>query len=603
MAELIAVGKNKQQRYWQSLPEGETVLLGRAPRNGFSVPWDPLISREHAHLCLAHGKLCVRELPTARNPILFAGEPSKEFDVEPQGEFLIGDTTFRFEVRDTALMPVPPNQPRVVEHMLRADGQSARFENANGCLAALCQMPALISEARSDADLAARIVDLLLTSLRGALVSAVMQFDADIDCSDPDADPKLTRWNSRGDSVQRFRPSRRLMSRAFEQQQSVVHVWCEDQEPEANYTMTSDLDWAFCTPIPTAANEKWCLYVSGRRQFCGLRDVQSPEDLLGELRLAELMAQFIGAVRHVRALEHKHTEMLQFFSPAVIETLAGQNGASALEPRQGMVSVLFCDVRGFSRKVEESSDDLRALLGQVGEALSVMTQSILKFEGVIADFQGDAALGFWGWPNASDDAALLACRAALAIQDAFAIAAEDPQHPLHGYQIGIGVGHGEAIAGRIGAQEQIKVGVFGPVVNLASRLQDLTKQVGVPILVDGPTAAAIAGGLTADEAYCRRVARLRPCGIATPVEMFALTRPHDAASDLTVGEVVAFDRAVDAFLAGDWQAAKAALDEIPAQDGPSAFLRTAIEDLGGLAPADWDGCLTMARKDSAAAFA
>jgi len=601
MAELIAVGKNKQHR--QSLPEGETVLLGRAPRNGFSVPWDPLISREHAHLCLAGGKLSVRELATARNPILFAGAPSKEFDVQPQGEFLIGDTTFRFEVREARAQTVVAMQPRIVEHMLRADGTSARFENANLCLAALCQMPALISEARNDADLAARIVDLLLTSLRGALVAAVMQFDANVDGDDAETDPKLIRWNSRGDSVQRFRPSRRLMGRAFDQQQSVVHVWCDDQSAESNYTMTSDLDWAFCTPIPTAANEKWCLYVSGRRQFCGLRDVQSPEDLLGELRLAELMAQFIGAVRHVRALEHKHTEMLQFFSPAVIETLGRENGSSALEPRQGMVSVLFCDVRGFSRKVEESSDDLRALLGQVGEALSVMTQSILKFEGVIADFQGDAALGFWGWPNASEDAALLACRAALAIQDAFAAAADDPDHPLHGYQIGIGVGHGEAIAGRIGAQEQIKVGVFGPVVNLASRLQDLTKQVGVPILVDGPTAAAIAGGLAADEANCRRVARLRPCGIATPVDVFALTRPRDAAGDLAPPQVAAFDRAVAAFLAGDWQGAKASLDNLPHHDGPANFLRAAIEDLGGLAPADWDGTLTMARKDTAAAFA
>ena len=167
--------------------------------------------------------------------------------------------------------------------------------------------------------------------------------------------------------------------------------------------------------------------------------------------------------------------------------------------------MLFCDVRGFSQKVEESSDDLHALLARVREALSVMTRNILKYEGVIADFQGDAALGFWGWPSPSDEAALSACRTALAIHNTFAAAQHDPDHPLHGFRVGIGICHGEAIAGRIGSDEQIKVGVFGPVVNLASRLQDLTKAVGAPILIDGPTGAAVRDCLTPREASLRRV--------------------------------------------------------------------------------------------------
>jgi adenylate cyclase len=598
MAELVAVGKNKQ-RWWQALPEGETVLLGRAPRNGFSVPWDPLISREHAHLRLVDGKLSVRELATARNPIFHAGLAAKEFDVTPQGEFQIGETTFRFEVRQRGSTDLP----KVVEHVLSGAESAAHFENASTCLEALCQMPAIIAEAHSESEFAARVVDLLLKSLRGAVVAAVMQFDQDNDGNDASSEPKLLRWHSRGDALQRFRPSRRLMARAFENQQSVVHVWCEGQEAAATYTMTSDLDWAFCTPIPTAANEKWCLYVSGRRQICGIRDVHSPEDLLRELKLAELMAKFIGAVRHVRVLEHQQTEMRQFFSPAVVETLKSEDCETALQPRQGMVSVLFCDVRGFSRKVEESSSNLHALLGQVGEALSVMSRSILKYEGVIADFQGDAALGFWGWPNPSEEAAVLACRAALMIHDSFAVAADDPEHPLHGYHVGIGVCHGEAIAGRIGSQEQIKVGVFGPVVNLASRLQDLTKQIGVPILVDGPTAQAIVAALPPHEATCRRVTRLRPCGIATPVDVFAVLPARAGLADLTDSELEAFTLAVDAFIAGDWQQAKAYLAALPADDGPSNFLRGTIGDLGGLAPTDWDGAVTMARKDTAVAFA
>ena len=102
MAELVAVGKNHQQRSWRLLPEEETILLGRAPRHGLSVPWDPLISREHAHLRLTNGMLTVSELATARNPILFSGQPTKQFVLESPGEFVIGETRFRFDAGEAA---------------------------------------------------------------------------------------------------------------------------------------------------------------------------------------------------------------------------------------------------------------------------------------------------------------------------------------------------------------------------------------------------------------------------------------------------------------------------------------------------------------------
>jgi adenylate cyclase len=584
MAELIAVGKNKQHRCWNSIPEQETILLGRAPRHGLSVPWDPLISREHAHLRLAHGVLTVCELATARNPILLGGQPTKQFAVQSSGEFVIGETRFRFDAGD----PGASDVHTVAEHMLGGAGSVVRFENAGACLEALCKMPALIAKTRTDADFAAQIVDLLLASLPGSLAAAVVQFRGD-DADDPSAEPNLIRWNSRGDAVQRFRPSRRLMRRAFDQQQSVVHLWADDGRGE-ECTMSSDLDWAFCTPIPTLGDDRWCLYVSGRRHFIGVKDIQSPGDLLAELRLAELMAQFIGAIRQVRVLEHMHSEMRQFFSPAVVETLSGMESAEKLAPRKGLVSVLFCDVRGFSRKVEESSDDLHAVLARVREALSVMTRAIMKYDGVIADFQGDAALAFWGWPAPNDEAPLLACRTAMAIHNAFAAAQHDKDHPLHGFHVGIGIGHGEAIAGRIGAEEHIKVGVFGPVVNLAARLQTLTKSVGVPILIDGATAAAIADQMPAGEAVCRRVARVRPSGMDAAVETFALNSAKDEQLP-TAAELRYFDLAARAFEGGDWAEARRLLKPLSGDDGPANFLRQALAEFGDVPPSNWDGVL------------
>ncbi|MEM8946507.1 MAG: adenylate/guanylate cyclase domain-containing protein [Planctomycetota bacterium] len=590
MAELIAIGKDEKQQWWQSIPEGEEVLLGRAPRTGWSVPWDRLISREHAYVRLVDDQLEVRELDTARNPIFFEGAQRKQFFVDPDCEFRIGETTFRFELHQ----PDPSHKPTVVEHTLaREHVATPMFQNASSCLEALCKMPKMIQGARTDVEFASQIVDLLLESLAGAVAVAVMQYEVD-DAAEV-TDPVLMRWNSREGAVNRFRPSRRLVNRAFDKKQSVMHLWTEAAADNTQFTMNDDLDWAFCTPIATCSNERWCLYVSGKRQFTGIQDVESPEDLMGELRLAELMAHFLGAIRNLRSLEHQHSSMKQFFSPAVVETLVSKKAELALEPREGPVSVLFCDIRGFSRKVEQSREELPLLLSRVSEALSVMTRSILKFEGVIADFQGDAALGFWGWPTEMDDSAVHACRAALAIQAAFHEAADDPSNPLHGFQIGIGVGHGNAVAGRIGSQEQIKVGVFGPVVNLASRLQDLTKAMGVPILVDEQTAQVACKALDASEAYCRRVAYLRPAGVQSSVNAYALIPTSDEELSLTGEQLRNHQSIVEAVIASEWETAKALLQQMPLTDGPSNFLRSALECIGDT-PEDWDGAINMQDK-------
>lgn len=592
MAELFAFGSDNQQRWWQSIPEGEVIVLGRAPRNGWGVPWDRLISREHAHLCLRGDQLEVIELETARNPILFNGVAAKQFTLSDADEFRIGETTFRFE----APADIEPVKHTVVEHTLSVTAsQSGRFENASACLDALCKMPDLIARTASDVEFATEMADVLLSSLPGSLAAAVLQFTPDVDGDERAAEPQLLRWNTRGDTVRRFRPSRRLMSRAFDRQQSVVHLWTEQEAEDAQFTMSSDLDWAFCTPIPTDSSEKWCLYVSGRRAFVGMQDVQKPEDLMGDLRLAELIAKFIGAIRQVRTLEHQQNEMRQFFSPAVVETLSSRESGDALEPRQGPISVLFCDVRGFSKKVEEAKNDLAPLLDRVSKALSVMTQSILKYEGVIADFQGDAALGFWGWPSHNEDSAVLACRAALLIHRRFFEANQNPNDPLYGFRIGVGVGYGDAIAGRIGSEEQIKVGVFGPVVNLASRLQDLTKQVGVPILIDGPTAADLQRELPREAAACRRVARLRPFGISTPVDAYALVPAMFAGEPISAEHCQTYDQAVDAVIDGRWDEAQSLLRNLPRQDNLANFLRAELCSADARPPGDWDGAFSLAK--------
>ena len=85
--------------------------------------------------------------------------------------------------------------------------------------------------------------------------------------------------------------------------------------------------------------------------------------------------------------------------------------------------MLFCDLRGFSLRSEKGAGDLLGLLRRVSTALGVMTHQILDHGGVVGDFHGDAAMGFWGWPIAQADAAAKAATAALEIRAEFTAAA------------------------------------------------------------------------------------------------------------------------------------------------------------------------------------
>lgn len=97
MFEFVAIGPNPDERWRRRLSAGQRVRLGRAPRKGWSVPWDLRISREHVDLTLVGDRLEVRCLPTARNPIYRQGEPRCEFSISAGEDFRIGGTLFRLD--------------------------------------------------------------------------------------------------------------------------------------------------------------------------------------------------------------------------------------------------------------------------------------------------------------------------------------------------------------------------------------------------------------------------------------------------------------------------------------------------------------------------
>jgi adenylate cyclase len=314
------------------------------------------------------------------------------------------------------------------------------------------------------------------------------------------------------------------------------------------------------------------------------------------LKFTELAATTLGNLRKVQLLEQNHTKLSQFFSPVVLEALAGQDPDEVLAPRETEVSVMFCDLRGFSRSSERSADDLRGLLQRVSRALGVMTRHILDEGGVVGDFHGDAAMGFWGWPLPQEDAAQRACHAALDIRREFETSSQDDSHPLVDFRMGIGIATGRAVAGKIGTVDQVKVTVFGPVVNLASRLESMTKLLRAPILLDETTARAVRQSVPRDVARIRRVACVRPYGLQTSLEVSELLPPEAQYPQLADDHIAAYEAALDALLARDWNQAFNLLHNVPAEDRVKDFLTVFIAQHNRTPPENWDGVIPLATK-------
>nr|MDQ3330792.1 adenylate/guanylate cyclase domain-containing protein [Planctomycetota bacterium] len=258
--------------------------------------------------------------------------------------------------------------------------------------------------------------------------------------------------------------------------------------------------------------------------------------------------------------------------------------------------VLFCDLRGFSAKAEKASGDLVGLLERVSQALGVMTKEILAHNGVTGDFLGDAALGFWGWPFRSDEAPLDACRAALAIRKAFADAASNPDHPLRDFRMGIGIAHGPAVAGKIGTPEQVKFTVFGPIVNLASRLEGMTKQLRVPILIDEATAEIARTRLPRSVGRTRQLARVLPYGSERPLTVSELLPSQDDLPELSDADLETYEAAFAAFSAGKWDDAYRMLHRLPPEDRAPDFLNQLITSQNRIPPPGWDGVVKLPTK-------
>ena len=187
--------------------------------------------------------------------------------------------------------------------------------------------------------------------------------------------------------------------------------------------------------------------------------------------------------------------------------------------RSAEVTLLFCDVRGFSRVSEKLSP--ADTMEWIGEVLNALSACVLQEGGVLVDYVGDEILAMWGAPAPQPDHARRAVRAALAMRSVLPALNRRWRAVLgETTLVGIGINTGTAHVGNTGSRFKFKYGPVGNNVNLASRVQGVTKYLKCPVLVTASTRAELG-----DEFLTRRVCRAAVQGIAQPVELFEVAEP------------------------------------------------------------------------------
>jgi adenylate cyclase len=610
MAELVVKGIHDSQQLRLPLTERSVMVLGRGERADLAVPWDLLISRRHAQVRWYGEKLQVRKLDTGRNDILYRGRSCDDFELDLGEEFQIGKTTFRFEAPQAIPEPAWPLGNSGVDVL--SDGG---FQTPSRWLEVLSRLPRTIANSTTDEDFARCVVSIVLETLPRVDTAAVLHLMG-MESGAPTHLRSLC-WDSRKPESSNFQISRTLVKECLQRQQSLIHLWnADNSNAEPIYTQSDIFDWTFCVPMITQeASWGWCLYMSGFLDCGALPILEGREQLHEELRFVELLAQFIGALRDLRLLESRKEGRKQFFPPAIRDHLSGMGGDSILRPRENDISVLFCQFRGHaegrnshstvlvpqvrsaqahspkSQSALATATDLSEFSKSVERHFQVMSSSIFAQHGVMADFQGDSCMAFWGWPLPTNDGPLPACRTALAMRQA------QLAHPaISSSRLICGIAHGPGLAGQIGTEDQCKMGVFGHVVNLGSRLRSMARQIKSGILLDAATGEYVKEHLPRSEGRARKLGQFRPKGMEQSTTVYELLLPTEIDPTISDQHLADFEGAVEWISRGNWEEAKQLLHSLPSEDPCKHFLIMMIALNEYSPPPRWDGVFSLLAK-------
>jgi adenylate cyclase len=284
----------------------------------------------------------------------------------------------------------------------------------------------------------------------------------------------------------------------------------------------------------------------------------------------------------------------QYLSPGVI-ALIEKNPEKYIRPGGEVqnLTVMFSDIRDFTSLSEGlTPDELVHLLNQY---LSAMTDILFRNMGTLDKYIGDAIMAFWGSPYPQQDHALCACRCALEMISALEkLNLKWVEQGCRPIAIGIGLNTGPVNVGNMGSDKRLAWTVMGDNVNLASRLEGMTKQYRSRIIISESTFSDVA-----HEFVAREVDRIRVKGKKQPVVIYELLAPISE-QPAYASLLRQYNAALNVYRDQNWLEAAEKFGELLAEypdDGPTQVLLQRCLEFMEEAPApDWDGVYVMKSK-------
>ncbi len=310
--------------------------------------------------------------------------------------------------------------------------------------------------------------------------------------------------------------------------------------------------------------------------------------------IGQLAAAFNRMVVQLRDNQRVRETFGKYIDPRVAEGLIDRPNLTAAEGQRRVMSVLFCDMKGFTALSEGMTP--QGLVKVMNRYLSTMSEPIRTNRGIIDKYIGDGIMAYWGPPFVDEaDHARLSCLAALEMIERIPTLRRELLEllgvrgtPIESCDLWIGVPTGEALVGSIGSDVMMSYTVMGDVVNLASRLEGANKVYGTRNLVAERTVAASDAAVEV-----REIDRIEVAGYTHSEVVFEILGRK---GELTPQQLSSRDRYLEglaAYRAQRWddafRALNASLQEMPG-DGPSTVLLKRVESHKANPPSkDWDG--------------
>jgi len=295
-----------------------------------------------------------------------------------------------------------------------------------------------------------------------------------------------------------------------------------------------------------------------------------------------------------RAKRHLARRFGEYVPPELVAEMSKDPERYTLVGEKRELTVLFSDVRGFTR-ISETLDP-PALSELLNTLLTPMTRVIHEHRGTIDKYMGDAIMAFWGAPVPDAAHAANAVASALAMQRTLAQLRDDFRtRGWPAIEMGIGLSTGPMSVGNMGSAFRMAYTVLGDTVNLGARLEAQTKNYGARILV------AEATRIAAPAFVYRELDRVRVKGKRQPVTIYEpLGLPHEVGEPLRA-ELALHASALAAYRAQDWTRAQTLFCDLAATGAQAETCRLFLWRIDYLRQhppsADWDGVFVSRRRE------